>query len=441
MVNFSRSLRHVKAHLDQLVPERTIHQICRQLGHPWRKRLLTPAATVHLFLLQLLANVAMEGLRHVAKITVSASAICQAKQRLPLQLLMRLVEHMVEYMEHSVSQTPAASLWKGLAVYLADGMSFLVPDKPQLAHKFGKSKNQRGISSGYPVPKLLALMDFTGGFIHKVITLPSARQEFTCLSRLFKSIIAGAIGGFGGLLLGDRGLVSFVHLALLINAGLEGCFRLPRGQVVFDRARKSRRCVKRLGRQDKLVCWQATRCPNWLSQKRWKKLASQQLLLRQIAYRVYRKGFRVQWAWIITTLTDPQKYPAQELIELYNKRWQIEVYFRDLKRTLGMELLSAQTVEGVRKEILCFILLYNLIRQVMNQAARSQGTTADRISFIDALRWLLWSSPGQPIPTLKVNPQRIRRSPPRKIKRGRHRFAQLNGNPQDQSKPACCVKL
>lgn len=426
MATISHALRHVKAHLDELIPEQDILRTCRRLGYAWRDRLLGPAVTVQLFLLQLLAKVAMEGLRHVASLSVTAQAICKAKQRLPLKVLMELVRR---------SGGAPQSLWKGLTVYLADGMSFMTPDTPELARRYGKGKNQRGSSLGYPTPKLLTLMDLAGGFIHRVVALPHARQEFTCLSRLF-----GAIGQ-GGLLLGDRGLVSFAHLLMLVNAGIQGCFRLPRPKVVFRRGKGSRRLIKRLGRQDLLVRWTACQCPAWLSKRRWAKLATQELTLRQISYRVCRKGFRTNWAWIITTLTDPRAYPAQDLIDLYGKRWQIEVCFRDLKRTLGMNMIAARTVPGARKEILAFVLLYNLIRRVMQQAAIQQRVDADRISFIDALRWLLWSQPGDAIPRLTVNPRRARPSAPRKIKAARHRFPQLNQSRATLTKPACHVML
>ena len=132
---------------------------------------------------------------------------------------------------------------------------------------------------------------------------------------------------------------------------------------------------------------------------------------------------------------------AQELIELYSKRWQIEVYFRDLKRTLGMSMLRAKSVDGVQKEILAFVLLYNLIRRVMQQAAVQQQVAADRISFVDALRWLLWSSLGEPVPKLKVNPIRVRPVPPRKLKNARHRFPQLNASRAQLTKPPCRMML
>jgi hypothetical protein len=67
----------------------------------------------------------------------------------------------------------------------------------------------------------------------------------------------------------------------------------------------------------------------------------------------------------VTTLLDPAQYPADELIDLRISRWMIETNLRHLKITLGMDVLKCKTVEGVRKERLMFLLVYNLIRRVM----------------------------------------------------------------------------
>lgn len=427
MATVSSSLRQVKAHLGQLIGDDEIHQICRRLNHVWRDRKLNPALSVQLLLLQLLARVALRGLHRVANLKISPQAIGKARQLLPLKLMYELVTR------HAGNGAPI-TLFKDLKLFMADGMSFMTPDTPQLAKRYGKPRNQKGTSCGYPSPKLLALMDMSG-FIHKVIALPWARQEFTCLSRLFKAV------GAGGLLLGDRGLVSFAHLALLMQMQVQGCFRLPRWQVVFKQGKGCRRRIKRLGRQDLLVRWTASRCPKWMSKLRWATFKDQELVLRQICFRVTRKGFGTSWAWIITTLTDPKRYPAKELIELYGRRWQIEVYFRDLKGTLGLGQISARTVAGARKQVLGFVLLYNLIRGVMQQAAQRQGVDPDRISFIDAARWLLWSDVGEALPDLLINPRRVRRVPPRALKNARHRFAQIKGSSAQLSKPPCTVML
>lgn len=428
MATFSPALVHVKQHLEECLPQEFIFKTCDQIGHRWRKRALDPALTIRLLLLQLLAGVALRGLRRAAHVSVSAQAICAARMRLPAKLFLRLVER-------TVPEGLAGATYKQLKTYIVDGMSFMTADNPPLAGKYGKSKNQRGAGNGYPTPKLLALMQAGGGFIGKSIILPYARQEFTCLARLFKAMEPGS------LLLGDRGLVSFTHMALLMANGFEGCFRLPRWQVVFNRGKGSRRLKKRQGKQDILVTWSASRRPQWLSKKRWAKIAGQTLTLRQISFRVCRKGFRTHWAWIITTRLDPKCDTAQELSDLYGERWQIEVCFRDLKRTLNMSMISARTIQGVQKEVLAFILLYNLIRKVMLEAARCQGVPPDRISFIDAMLWLLYSAPGMPLPELVVNPCRTRNAQPRQLKNARRRFSQLKHSRAELCRPPCVVKI
>jgi hypothetical protein len=73
---------------------------------------------------------------------------------------------------------------------------------------------------------------------------------------------------------------------------------------------------------------------------------------------------------------------------LYGQRWQIETNFRHLKQTLRMDVLRCQTIEGVRKELTMYALVYNLVRLVMCEAASHQGVPVERISFVDAVRWL-----------------------------------------------------
>jgi hypothetical protein len=423
------ALRAIKAQLDHQLPATTILETAKRLGHRWRKRLLDPAMTVHLCLLQVLAAVSLAGLRRVAKIAVTTQALCAAKMRLPLKVLMALVELA------NGSEDPASDLWLSHRLRLVDGSSFLAHDTPELSKAYGKASNQRGQSPGYPMPKLLAALDWATGAIRKIIALPQACNEFTCLSRLFSYLCPT------DLVLGDRGLVSFAHIALMLRQALECCMRLSRKMIVRGSGRPAARRHQRLGRQDWLVRWTKPQSrPTWMSRKRWEALPSA-LILRQIAFRLQRPGFRTQWAWIITTLTDPQRYPAQKLAELYGRRWQVEVYFRDMKKTLKMEHFRAKTVEGVRKEILAFVLLYNLVRRVMSQAAAAQGVTADRISFRDALSWLLWSEPGEPLPELVVNPHRRRATEPRQIKRGRKRHTQLKLPRVHARKPAATAVI
>ena len=94
----------------------------------------------------------------------------------------------------------------------------------------------------------------------------------------------------------------------------------------------------------------------------------------------------------------------------------IETNIRHLKITLGMDVLKCKTLDGVRKERLIFLLVYNLIRIIMLQAARRQGVNVTRLSFADTLAWMRHGDLHE-CPALIVNPLCPDRLEPRVIKR------------------------
>jgi Transposase DDE domain len=74
------------------------------------------------------------------------------------------------------------------------------------------------------------------------------------------------------------------------------------------------------------------------------------------------------------------------LADLYRRRWQAELHLRSLKQTLQMDILRCKTPEMVRKEIWAHLLVYNLVRTVMAQAAAQAQIRPDEISFAGALQ-------------------------------------------------------
>lgn len=100
-------------------------------------------------------------------------------------------------------------------------------------------------------------------------------------------------------------------------------------------------------------------------------------------------GFRVQSFYIVTTLTDAQTYSATDIADLYYQRWDVELFFRDIKTTMGMDILRCRTPAMVRKEILIHLIVYNCIRLLMLNAAKERNVSQRRISFkasVQALR-------------------------------------------------------
>ena len=118
----------------------------------------------------------------------------------------------------------------------------------------------------------------------------------------------------------------------------------------------------------------------------------------------------------VTTLLDAATYPAEALADLYYRRWQVELNFRHIKTSMKMDVLRCETVEGVLKELAVFALAYNLVRSAMVDSARLQGVAPDRVSLVDAVRWLIGVEEAD-VSVLVVNPSRPGRVEPRVVKR------------------------
>ena len=97
---------------------------------------------------------------------------------------------------------------------------------------------------------------------------------------------------------------------------------------------------------------------------------------------------------------------------------------------MGMDVLRCKTVAGIRKELTMYALVYNLVRLVMLEAAKRQGVPVERISFIDAVRWLAAAVHGAAELRLRLVADRPGRFEPRAVKRRPKEYNRLN-QPRD----------
>jgi hypothetical protein len=175
--------------------------------------------------------------------------------------------------------------------------------------------------------------------------------------------------------------------------------------------------LQQLGARDPRVQWlQPLTCPPWMDKEQVGHLPDR-LKVRELPYRVHRKGLRVTTILLVTTLRDAVLSPVEAFAPLSWARWGIATHFAHVKTTMGREVLQCKTVAGVRKELLVFALLYNLVRLVMAQAAQRQRVDMDRISFIDAARWLAAARDEETLPALVIHLHRPYRYAPRVRKR------------------------
>jgi len=87
----------------------------------------------------------------------------------------------------------------------------------------------------------------------------------------------------------------------------------------------------------------------------------------------------------VTPLLDSALYPPAALSQLYLRRWAMELTLRSLKTTLPMDMLSCKSPAMLERELRLHILVHNLVRRLLLEAARRQVVALERISFAGAL--------------------------------------------------------
>ena len=88
---------------------------------------------------------------------------------------------------------------------------------------------------------------------------------------------------------------------------------------------------------------------------------------------------------IVTTLLDSKKYSRKNLAKLYKRRWKVELALRDLKSTMGLDHVAADTPKMIQKEIWAYFLAYNALRYHIANAAHLGNRTVDKISVTTAI--------------------------------------------------------
>ncbi len=259
MVSITQALQQIKDDLLTCLSRSSIQDVCGQLGYRWRAGKLDPVATVYAFIVQILfGNTACSELPHLLGATFSASAYCQARKRLPLALLQRLLLDLCAQVR---TKTSGRGQWRGHRTFLVDGSSCSMSDTPTLQRRFGQPSVQKA-GCGFPTSHMLMLFDITTGMLVSLIPSKCQTHDLSNVAQMHPHLRRG------DLLVGDRAFGAYVHLAMLVSAGIEGLFRLnqrvitdfqpgrphnQRSQANRVKGRPASRWIKQLGDDDQLV--------------------------------------------------------------------------------------------------------------------------------------------------------------------------------------------
>lgn len=316
------------------------------------------------------AYAAIRGLKLPAS---STSAYCQARAKLKESVLMDIFKHTTKRMD----DMPERGFLKGRRVIVVDGTGVSMPDTKENQEVWPQQSQQKE-GCGFPTARICGCFSLASGGLlsfevgnKKSMELPLFRKQWD----LFKK---------GDIFLGDKGFCSYYDLAMLKKRGVDSVITLARRMPV-----KAADALKKFGENDFLISWKK---PVWqkkaaYSREQWEALPSI-LRVRQIKVSVRVPGWRTESFYIITTLTDADRYSAAELADLYLQRWNVELFFRDIKTTMGMDVLKCKTPEMVRKEIIMHFIAYNSVRMLMYEAAEERCVDLSRLSFKGSLQAL-----------------------------------------------------
>ena len=299
---------------------------------------------------------------------IASNAISGARKRLgeaPLEHLARRCA--TEW----VRPAAAAHTWRGLTLFGLDGSTLRVPDSdPNRAFFGGQSAGSSRGASGYPLTRIVVLMALRTHLLAGLAMGPYVGSSELSLTPSLLAQVPNA-----SLLIVDRNFLSARWLLQHARQGSE------RYWLLRAKSNTRWRVVHTFAPGDELVEMEvspAARTRDPTLPRTW----------RARAIRYHRRGFRP--SILLTSLDDPARWPARELVALYHERWELELGLDELKteQMEREETLRSKTPWGVRQEIWGLMIGYNLVRRRAQDYATAQKVAPLRVSFVVMLRQL-----------------------------------------------------
>ena len=301
---------------------------------------------------------------------VAPSAIPQARYRVGAAPLKTIFNRTAQTWAHAAADE---NRWRGLALYGIDGTTFRVPDTDENREAFGLPPSSRG-QAGYPQVRLVAVMALRSHLIAASAFGPYAGKqtsEHSLASSLWELLPENS------LVIMDKGFIDY-GLFYRLSHNDDGSVANHKHWLVRAKKNLCWKTLKNLGEGDDLVELSISS----YARNKDPKLPMN-MVVRAIRYQV--KGFRPQT--LLTSMLDPEQYPATEMAALYHERWEIEIGYDEAKTHMleRQEALRSKKAEGVRQEIWGILLAYNLIRKEMLDVAHAAEVSPLRVSFRHSL--------------------------------------------------------
>ncbi len=314
-------------------------------------------------------------------------AYCIARDQLDEQAMHRLVTHSGRAIE---DHAPDAWLWLGHRVVIADGTTLTMADTPANQAAYPQLKAQAP-GCGFPMMGVVVLFALSTGVVLEA-ALGKYKGKLTHEVSLFRAIDSGI--GKDDIFLADRAYSGWFEMARMRKRRAH--FVIRKHQIRSSDFRTG----KRLGPDDHLIHLDRPVHPKWMSEKEYQTYPPL-LIIRETRIRIENKGFRTREIIVHSSLLDDAKYTKENVAELFRRRWHAELNLGSLKTIMQMEHLRCKEPHRVRNELRAHLMAYNLVRQVMTEAASEGQVEPWQISFKATL-----STISDMLPVLGIRQQR-----------------------------------
>lgn len=297
---------------------------------------------------------------------VGSNAISGARKRLGEAPLVHLAQRCAK---EWALPSAVAHPWRGLTLFGLDGSTLRVPDSDENRTFFGGQSGGavRG-ASGYPLARIVILMALRTHILAGLAMGPYVGSSELSLT---PSLIAQVPDE--SLLIVDR---NFLSARWLLQHARKGP---GRHWLLRAKSNTRWRVVQTFAPGDELVEME-------VSSKARTQDPTLPMAWRARAIRYHRRGFRP--SILLTSLDDPTRWPAREIVALYHERWELELGLDEMKteQMAGEDTLRSKTPWGVRQEIWGLMIGYNLVRRRSLDYATEQKVAPLRVSFVVMLR-------------------------------------------------------
>lgn len=350
-------------------------------------RIYDTAATLWVFLSQVLSIhhgcvsavtklVTYRLARRLRACSAETGAYCIARDKLDENAMHRLVTHTGRAIDDSA---PDQWLWLGHRVVTADGTTISMPDTPENQAEYPQQKAQKP-GCGFPIMRVVVFFALSTGTVLEA-AMGKYKGKLTAEVQLFRQIDHSI--GKDDVFLADRAYSGWFDLARLMGRGAHVVVRKHQGRKTDFRT------GVRYAKDDHAVHWSKPReCPKWMSRQEYESFPDF-ITLRELRIRVATPGFRTREIIVVTDLLDDVDYSKDDIAALFRRRWQAELNLRSLKSVMQMGCLRCKKPHRVRNELRAHLLAYNLIRQVMCEAAVEGSVQPWQISFKGTLTTLM----------------------------------------------------